>query len=1502
MEDIKPPEGFELIEQPRQPKRPDIDLSALTETGAPISPLIPEKARPNIFNQPGTEHLPPLEEPGFEARRKLIEPARPAPSVSMGLPADLTKEPRIRQPGGTRSQPILRAPTVAPSIPGMTLDQLTTPTAGQGTPPPEFTVAEEESTREKLKAVQEGTKKMGKFGAYLSAAIFETINPTSPVEYKIQLWEKVKQAGEEAPIEEVSNAAGLALLAYGGYDALKSIPDLLRQGKIVGEKTSDWIRNKLYRGSREVANISDEQLYQYYKNLPDEAKAITARANIRLREVIKAEESKVASAVKSEMAAPKSAVIPAVKTVATPAVQRVPPAPQQRAPIPTPTEIVPARPQFSRGTPSETVVSPAEPAVTPKPPAILEAEKHGKVVGIDAETKLPVIDTRQKAEVAPLKSVTTPATPVTTPEESVTTPRMVTGQDLSAKVWDSLPEAERQQRFFRNPRTGQLTAKGRELGMTEAEVIEPTAGAVSAPKPLTPEVKGIMQAEKPQFMGNLKAGDIWAEANQKITGNFKTKKEAERFAQETGAKVKGYLSGKYDRGWITHEPIKQPQIKPPKLRPEVPLSTTPPIEPKTPTIPADGGAQPPMGLNKAEIERIRKDTGLDQLEPPKRKKWVATLQKAKADGVDVNAVSLAEEVIKTRRPITDVEYAGMTHKAAQLMNEYDASVQTSADLIQKGELESAKIEAGRRSTIQDQIDKLTEASDMGGTEVARSLSIRRMKLNRDDYTPAAIVRQATVVHGKRLSPEKIAEFESLGKQYAEAEKRLQDALLESDKKQIEIDRLKAERIIKQEIIKTRVGQMATRQREKILTERQDIKKALAGLGMRLNDITGITAEGSYLVGRLGINYITEGAVDLNEVVKKVKADLPDLSTEDIYRALISRDPTRQIQARNDTAKRIGQLKTQARILLDIEKAEQGIFDPAKQKSEQAEPIRSLQKRLRDLRAQAYKTGLAPERIERSLRLINELQDQLANQYRTLKNRKPVENADLQSAKAKITELRKQMRVEDELTKLNDQMRTGKFEIQEKPKPKPIPPELERKQIELKSLRRKIKAAIDDMSPTTPAKVGIEVINTMRTLKATADMSMTFRQGLMLFARRPLTSSKAFVGGVKSFFSEYNADQIDNALRSDPKHYIREKSGLFLAEPDSKLTAREEFFQAKWIEKVPVLGQIIKASNRHATAFLNLQRVGAFDQFAEAYPNATQGELKAWANWVNVATGRGDLGKAAGAANALSLVIFSPRFAASRIQTPFMVFKNWKEPRVRKEIAKDYATVATIGGLVLALAAFAGFEVGLDPRSPDFGKIKIGNTRIDIWGGVQQPIRLITRIGMAVTDRVGLTGKDLTKSEKDFDPVEAIGRFAAFKLAPSVTVTRELLTGKTMVGEEVSPTESMANSVLPLMFNDVADAYKSGGAGTAALSGGLSFLGVGVGTYENTREVKHQMKMVKEGRLKLSDSEKRELYKRAQKVRQVEILSQKYRKAQDAKVRNEPYIEKLRKMMEDAEGR
>jgi hypothetical protein len=194
------------------------------------------------------------------------------------------------------------------------------------------------------------------------------------------------------------------------------------------------------------------------------------------------------------------------------------------------------------------------------------------------------------------------------------------------------------------------------------------------------------------------------------------------------------------------------------------------------------------------------------------------------------------------------------------------------------------------------------------------------------------------------------------------------------------------------------------------------------------------------------------------------------------------------------------------------------------------------------------------------------------------------------------------------------------------------------------------------------------------------------------------------------------------------------------------------------------------------------------------------------------------------------VLFAPRFAVSRIQTPGRLVKHWKNPRVRKEIAKDYAAVLSLVLTTLGLAALAGAKVGLDPREPDFGKIRFGNTRIDLWAGVQQPVRLLARLVMGATDKVGLTGRDLTEAQKDVDPLELVGRFAAFKASPLVTVPAEFYRGKTAVGEDVTPTETAVRTLIPLVWEDVFEAWRQGGASTAGATAGLAFFGAGVQTY------------------------------------------------------------------------
>jgi hypothetical protein len=862
--------------------------------------------------------------------------------------------------------------------------------------------------------------------------------------------------------------------------------------------------------------------------------------------------------------------------------------------------------------------------------------------------------------------------------------------------------------------------------------------------------------------------------------------------------------------------VKTAEIKPSELKPvDIPAKMTTEMP----------SGENVIGLNKVEIETIRRNTGIDELDPTEKTTWVNTLERAKQDKLDQSALSTADEVLSSKRMVSQEEHAGMVIKAAELKNEYNESVKSINDLIAKGDEKAIEIERQRSNTILDHIDKLTEASDMSGRETARALSIRRMMINAENYDLASIVQRAQVSKGAKLTPEEITKFQKMADEYANLEKQYNELDIKHQASLQESERLQAELVAKRETQKSQIRQRTAEAKVDLYNQRKQIKADLAKLGYRVNDVTGVTAEGAYLVGKLAINYIKEGALTLDEVVKLVKADLPQLSERDIYKSIIAKDPNRQGKFRTATEKKIAQIKKQSKLLVDIENAENGIFERAKSRSPNPLEIRVLQNKLKELRREAYKSGIAPSRLEKALTTINKLQDQLDNGYRNLRKNKPIETEQLKDMKAKISDLRKTMHTEDMLADLNEQLRTGDFKIPEEKTIKKLPPDLERKQVELRVAKRKIRQAIRDQQPWTVKKVGIEVVNTARTLKATADMSATLRQGFVLSAGRPALAIKTFAKSFKSFFSQYTADQIDNAIRTSPTQYLRDRAGLYLAELDGKINAREEMFMANLVEKTPVFGKVIKASNRQMATHLNLLRSSVFDEFLKANPNATTAELKAWADWVNVASGRGNLGSLASSANALSTVFFAPRFSVSRIQTPYMMFKYFKEPRIRVAIAKDMVGVLTVGTMALGLAKMAGLDVNIsDPDDPDWGKIKFGDTRVDIWAGMQQPMRLVART---------INGIENPEDRKNWDPIEMFYRFTAYKLAPSVTLPYSLLMGKDMVGDEITPSEAMLGAVTPMVLQDIKDAYKSGGIKTVSIASPLNFLGVSTNTYSKT---------------------------------------------------------------------
>ncbi|MDD5353484.1 MAG: hypothetical protein PHS93_10010, partial [Candidatus Omnitrophica bacterium] len=752
---------------------------------------------------------------------------------------------------------------------------------------------------------------------------------------------------------------------------------------------------------------------------------------------------------------------------------------------------------------------------------------------------------------------------------------------------------------------------------------------------------------KPIFE-KTKAGDQYT-LGSKMKPSFPTKAKFEGKA-DLSEETPLFKQEKVDKGQIDAFAEKSVvKETPPKLTKGEVKSKLEIKPPKEPTKPEDidkatSGEEPYTALNKKEIETFRKELELDKLEPPKTKKILNSLNEAKERKLDETALTTADEIIRTKRLVGDAEHAGMVIKAKKLKDEYNDLTKDIAELVDKGNEPAVNLAKTRREIVFDQIDKLTEASDLGGTELGRALSIRRMKIAGEENDLVSIMQRAKATKGSKLTEQETAKLEELAKKYEQSEKELAELRDKYDKMEIERDKAIAERVTNIEKRRAKISSKATEARTKILKEREDIKKQIALLGFRVNDVTGLTAEGSYLVGKLAINYIKEGAVNLNEVVSKVLSDLPELTDRDVYRALSSKDPRRQARARNEAQKRVTQIKRHALALERLKNAEEGIFESKKQREPLPEDIRRLRNMLTELRKEAYKSELSSEKLEKSLQTINELQDQLANHYRTIKNKKPIDTEELKSVKEKIKELRKTMNVEDALSDIQEQLRTGEFKIKEKAEEKTYPIDLEKSMIELKKKRKQLKIAIDELKPKTIGDFGIEVVNTLRTAKASMDMSAALRQGFFPSVKRPILFAKTFVKAIKSFMSENSYEKIQNDIESHPNHYLREKSKLELTEIDGRMNTREEMFLDNFLEKIPGVKHFVKASNRHMVTTLNLIRTGAFDEFAQKYPNATKAELTAWANYVNVATGRGDLGKFNGAANGLSLVLFSPRFS------------------------------------------------------------------------------------------------------------------------------------------------------------------------------------------------------------------------------------------------------------------
>lgn len=582
----------------------------------------------------------------------------------------------------------------------------------------------------------------------------------------------------------------------------------------------------------------------------------------------------------------------------------------------------------------------------------------------------------------------------------------------------------------------------------------------------------------------------------------------------------------------------------------------------------------------------------------------------------------------------------------------------------------------------------------------------------------------------------------------------------------------------------------------------------------------------------------------------------------------------KLPSKEQVAQQLSEARRLEQLVLAIEDVQKGQA-PKKSGQQRNEPTQAIREEMKKLQAEMKKAGIETGDPETQLKSTNaaratalrnqiaDLDKQLQTGEKPTKGPKRPETPEVERLRAERDAMKEQLReLEQGEAKSPEEITLGRYkkilanrtkELRERlargdfAKKERKTVELDKEGADLRFEFEKAKQAFNEAlfrdqlaKRTVPQKIlgsGAEVLNTSRALITSADLSAVLRQGGFIAIGNPVRAAKAVPSMFRAMASERAQFRINEEITSRPNAPLYKQSGLYLSEHHNHLLSKmEEAYMSRWADKIPGVG----ASQRAYTTFLNRLRADSFDAMAASLGRGgkvTLEEARAISNFINVATGRGDLGRANAAATTLNTVFFAPKYAASRFQLLAGQPLYRGNARTRQLIAKEYAKFLIGATVIYALARMAGSDnLETDPRSSDFGKIRFGDTRVDPLAGLQQVTVLGSRI--ATGESKGGTGKvNPIRGDVPFAKGDAsanIGRFLRTKLSPAIGTGLDLAAGRNVVGEKVTPASAAVNLVTPLTFRDIYDLMQEQGVPRGTALTILSLFGMGVQTYDTKK--------------------------------------------------------------------
>lgn len=232
---------------------------------------------------------------------------------------------------------------------------------------------------------------------------------------------------------------------------------------------------------------------------------------------------------------------------------------------------------------------------------------------------------------------------------------------------------------------------------------------------------------------------------------------------------------------------------------------------------------------------------------------------------------------------------------------------------------------------------------------------------------------------------------------------------------------------------------------------------------------------------------------------------------------------------------------------------------------------------------------------------------------------------------------------------------------------------------------------------------------------------------------------------------------------------------------------EEAFPSSIPSQIPGLGRFFKASEESYTSAAYMLRADLADKYIKEFPEILEDKKMAesFGKMINSLTGRGDVGIGK-LGTVTNTALFSPKFIQSSIDT---LTAHTFDPNMTKE-AKRVAQknlvkilASTAGIAALAQYLYPG-SVEKDPRSSDFGKVRIGDTRYDYTAGLSGYVTLVSRLAGSKSATTGAVTKSGEYGSKDI--VGSLADFVSGKASPLTRLVLDIAKGQNFDGDPMSP--------------------------------------------------------------------------------------------------------------------